>query len=264
MPRASSVTGMARPGRRPPWTIPAILRQTGLCSGPGQPVQSGAAITRSPRVDHRLGRRTCDGHRRCRGGPRRARRPREPHATAACSHEHGAQPGGGAGANDSAADPGHRREPDRSASPTPGDSTVPAECALGNPAAGQPHPLRQPHPRRWIVYFPKTAWFQPDPAAAQLQLGVRRGWPGSGGRGAVVLDLPGSSAPWRHLRMASSRRSSRREWADGLHPSPQACTKASTGRTEVSSTRASRRQKEERLGPAVRGSGGQPAHQCRR
>ena len=51
-------------------------------------------------------------------------------------------------------------EPDGSATPTPGDSTVPAECALGDPAA------RQPHPSDGRIHggglsFPKTAGFTP-------------------------------------------------------------------------------------------------------
>ena len=51
-------------------------------------------------------------------------------------------------------------QPDRSATPTPRDSPVPAECALGDPAA------RQPHPSDGRIHggglsFPKTAGFTP-------------------------------------------------------------------------------------------------------
>ena len=83
--------------------------------------------------------------------------PRRRHATAACSREHHAQPG--AGAHESAADP----DPDgarqlRHAHAR--DSTVPAECPLGDPAA------RQPHPSDGRIHggglsFPKTAGFTP-------------------------------------------------------------------------------------------------------
>jgi hypothetical protein len=51
-------------------------------------------------------------------------------------------------------------EPDNSAAPEPGESTVPAECAQGDPTARQPHPA-DGRIHGGGLSFPKTAGFIP-------------------------------------------------------------------------------------------------------